>query len=74
MTTTPAELAEALDGRVEVESVVVREEVKIVVVTIRLPDLPEAERLRLEEWVQIQFEQVQGDAGADGYLLVPHYV
>ncbi|MGH3306489.1 MAG: hypothetical protein ACRDOX_02285 [Nocardioides sp.] len=38
-----AELAEVLDGRVEVESVVVREEVKIVLVAIRLPELPEPE-------------------------------
>ncbi len=73
MATMRDQLAEVLDGRVEVESVVVREEVKVVVVTIRLPELSEAERLRLEEWVQIRFERVQ-DGGEDGYVLAPHYV
>ena len=68
------ELASLLDGRVKVESVAIHEEDEIVVVTLRLPSLSEAERLQLEEWVHINFESAQDGLGGDRHLLVPRYV
>ena len=73
VSTTSDELAALLDDRAHVESAAVHEEDKIVIVTIRLPNLPEAERLRLEEWVHTQLELAQGGLG-HGYMLVPRYV
>ena len=63
-----------LEERVDVESILEREETNFVIVTIRLPEQSEAERLSIEEWVQICFQNAQDRAGGAGLVLVPRYV
>ena len=68
MPRTIAGLAEMLDERVEVESVLERKGTNLVIVTIRLPGLSEAERLSTQEWVQFRLQNMQDDGGAPSCL------
>lgn len=61
------------DGGAKLQAVEVHPEYDLVLVKIRLPDLPTAERLRLQERVFTDLGALQKDSGdgASGHVYVP---
>lgn len=62
-----------LGNRVQVADVVAPSGSDIVLVHIRLPEMPESDLLALQEWVQTELWALEAER-TDGLVLAPRYI